>query len=342
MPKLTNLCFFLLVGIPLLLFDGAGEAQEKKLSPLSLGYSSVSGNRAPLWVAKELGLFEKYGLDVNLIFIRSGATVTQALIGGDIQLAAATGSAAVVAAASGASVVIIAAIGPTPYLLIAHPSIKSLQDLRGKIIGTSRPGSNPEFALRRLLPKLGLTPGKDVFLVPTGLTESDRRTLLVLQGKIDASAVGADTVLNFELRGQKVSVLADFLAMGIYASGSDIVTARQFLKDHPSRAKAFLKAFIEGIWIGRTDKQVAYRVFRKYLKVENPKLLEASYNTYFFRTLPAKPYPQEEAIQADIEDLSATTPALNGRKSSDFVDTTLLREIENEGFFAHLQSVYKK
>ncbi len=329
-----------LVGIGLA-FPGNSYAQEKKPERLILGFSSVSGNRAPLWIAKDAGLFRKYGLDVNLIFIRSGATTTQALIGGDIQLMAGTGAATIVAAASGAPLVIVASIGPTAYQLIAHPSIKSIDDLKGKIIGTSRPGSNPEFALRRLLPKLGLTPGKDVFLVATGLTESDKRALLVLEHKIDATAVGVDTVVNFALRGQEVSVLADFLAKGIYTSGSDIAVTRQFLKEHPAQLKAFLKSFIEGVWLGRADKQVAYRTFQKYLNARNPKLLESLHRTYFFKTLLPRPYPNLEAIQTDIEDLSAATPALKGRRAADFVDTTILNEIENEGFFNYLQNAYK-
>jgi len=320
-----------------LLLSSVGHAEEKKIVPLSVGYASVSGNRAPLWIAKDRGIFEKYGLDVKLVFIRSGATVTQALIGGDIQIVAATGSATITAATRGAPVVIIADIGPTPYKLVAHPSIISIQALRGKTIGTSRRGSNPEFALLRLLPRLGLTPGKDVYLIPTGLTESDKRIALVVQGKIDATAAGADDVLQAELRGQKVSVLADFLEMGIYASGSDLSTTRQLLKNQPRQAKAFLMAFIEAISLGRRNREVAQQIFRKHLMAENPKLLESMYNTYFVKTLPAKPYPQEEAIQADIEDLSATIPELKGRKPSDFIDTTLLKEIENEGFFARLQ-----
>lgn len=335
-PRRCTVSRSLLLLVFVLLFGAAGDAEEKKLFPFSVGYASVSGNRAALWIAKDRGIFEKYGLDVKLIFIRSGATVTQALIGGDIQMAAATGSATIAAATRGAPVVIIAAIGATPYQLIAHPSITSIQGLRGKNIGTSRPGSNPEFALLRLLPKLGLTPGKDVFLIPTGLTESDKRIALVVQGKIDATAAGADAVLQAELRGQKVSLLADFLEMGIYASGSDLSTTRQFLKNRPRQVKAFLMAFIEAISLGRKNREVAQQIFRKHLMVENPKLLESMYSTYFVKTLPAKPYPQEEAIQADIEDLSSAIPELKGRKPSDFIDTTLLKEIESEGFFARV------
>ena len=326
------------VGLIISLFSSAvGHAQEKKLFPLSVGYASVSGSRAPLWLAKDRGIFEKYGLDVKLVFIRAGATVIQALIGGDIQMTAATGSATITAATRGAPVVIIAAIGPSPYKLVAHPSITSVQALRGKTIGTSRRGSNPEFALLRLLPRFGLTPGKDVYLIPTGLTESDKRIALVVQGRIDATAAGADAVFQAELIGQKVSVLADFLEMGIYASGSDLSTTRQLLKSHPREAKAFLMAFIEAISLGRRNKELAQQIFRKHLMAENPKLLETMYDTYFVKTLPAKPFPQEEAIQADIEDLSSTIPELKGRKPSEFIDISLLREIENEGFFTRLQ-----
>ena len=319
------------------LLSSVGHAEEKKLFPFTVGYSSVSGGRTPLWIAKDRGIFEKYGLDVKLVFIRAGATVTQALIGGDIQMTAATGSATIAAAARGAPVVIIAAVGPSPYKLVAHSSITSVQGLRGKTIGTSRRGSNPEFALLRLLPRLGLTPGKDVYLIPTGLTESDQRITLVVQGKIDATAAGAEAVLQAELRGQKVNILADFLDMGVYASGSDFSTTRQFLKSHPREIKAFLMAFIEATALGKRNKEIAQQTFRKYLMAENPKLLESMYNTYFVKTLPAKPYPQEEAIQADIEDLSAAIPELRGRKPAEFIDTTLLKEIESEGFFARLQ-----
>jgi ABC-type nitrate/sulfonate/bicarbonate transport system substrate-binding protein len=100
-----------LLCIIFLLFGGTGPTQGRILEPLSLGYSSVSGNRAPLWIAKDVGLFEKYGLDVKLVFIRAGSTATQALIGGDIQMVAAAGSAAISAAARGAPIVIIATVG---------------------------------------------------------------------------------------------------------------------------------------------------------------------------------------------------------------------------------------
>ena len=215
--------------------------------------------------------------------------------------------------------------------------ISTLQ-LNGKVVGSSQLGSGADFALRKLLPKLGLTPGKDVTILPTGLSEPNKRILLIFQGRIDATLGTLDSILQFELNGQKLSVLADLREMGVYVSGSDIATTREFLKNYPHRAKAFLKAFSEAIWIGMNNKEILYHVYRKYLKIENAKLLESMHKSHFLSgTIPLKPYPQVEAIQSDIEYLSVSNPALKEQKPADLTDTTLLREIESEGFFAKLQ-----
>lgn len=327
-----------LVLTTLVLFAGIGQAQEKKLAPLTVSYASISGTRAPLWIAKDRGIFEKYGLDVDLVYTASGVTSMNALLGGSVQVAAASGSSAVGAAAKGAPVVIIASLGAIAYKLIAHPSITTIEGLEGKIIGSSRIGAGSDYALKRLLPKLGLTPGKDVQLIPTGLSESNRRLMIMLQGKIDATLATADNVLELELKGQKVSVLADLLGAGVYTTGSDISTTRQLLEEKPVPLKAFLKALSEGIWIGRTQKEEAFRVYRKYMKIDDPRLLESMHRNYLLGTIPVKPFPREEAIQNDIEDLSHIYPQLQGRKAGEFVDAALLKELEGEGFFARLHA----
>ena len=313
-------------------------AQEGKSERLVVSYAGMSGLRGPLWIAKEMRLFEKYGLDAKLVQITAGATSINSLIAGDVDMVVTTSSAAIAAALRGAPVTIIATGGAPPYKLVAHPSVISALQLNGKVVGSSQLGSGADFALRKLLPKLGLTPGKDVTILPTGLSEPKPRMLLIFQGRIDATLGTVDTILQFELNGQKLSVLADLREMGVYVSGSDIATTREFLKNYPHRAKAFLKAFSEAIWIGMYNKEILYRVYRKYLKVENAKLLESMHKSHFLSgTIPLKPYPQVEAIQSDIEYLSVSNPALKEQKPADLTDTTLLREIESEGFFAKLQ-----
>ena len=108
-------------------------AQGGKLEPLVVSYAGITGARGPLWIAREMKLFEKYGLDVKLVHIAAGATSINALIAGDVDMVLTTSSAAVAAAVRGAPVVIIATNGSPGYKLVALPSITSVQQLKGKI-----------------------------------------------------------------------------------------------------------------------------------------------------------------------------------------------------------------
>jgi NitT/TauT family transport system substrate-binding protein len=263
-------------------------------------------------------------------------TSVNALLGGSVDIIAASGSSAVGAAARGAPLVIIASLGHIAYKLIAHPSITSVQGLRGKIIGSSRIGAGTDFALQRLLPKLGLTPGKDATLLATGISESDRRLLMLVQGKIDATLGTEDNLLQLAARGMKFNVLADVYEAGVYTTGSDIATSRTLLKQKPRQLKAFLMAITEGTYIGRTQKEVALRIYRKYLKIEDPKMLDSMHKNYLLGSIPARPFPNEEAIQNDIEDLSSSYPHLKGRRAAEFLDISLLKSMEDEGFFKKL------
>jgi ABC-type nitrate/sulfonate/bicarbonate transport system substrate-binding protein len=326
--------------IPLLLallLSGSADAQEKKLESLIVSYSSFTGNRAPFWIAKELGLYEKYGLAVDLVNIAAGSVSLTALLAGNVHLTTDSSAGVVSAGARGAPVVTVSTNGALPYQLIALPSIKSPGELRGKIIGSSRIGAGTDFLLRRILAKLGLTPGKDVSLIPTGVSESEKRIQLMFQGKIDATIGESDKIFQFnELGGQKISVLGEPKDFAVPAPGSEINSTRQVIKELRPRLKAFFMAYSEAIAAGRKNRELTYQVFRKYMRIDNPKLLDFTYRVQFLEAIPAKPYPREEAIQASIEDLKSTIPKLEGMKVSDFLDASLIRDIDSEGFFTRL------
>ena len=165
------------IALPLTLLSwGLGKAQEKKLEPLIVSYSSFTGNRAPFWIAKELGLYEKYGLDVKLVSIAAGSVSLTALLAGNVHLTTDSSAGVVSAGVRGAPIVTVSTNGALPYQLIALPTIKSPGELRGKVVGSSRIGAGTDFLLRRILFKLGLVPGKDVSLIPTGVSESEKES----------------------------------------------------------------------------------------------------------------------------------------------------------------------
>jgi len=324
--------FFL--SIVLVTWVAAG-AQERKFQPFRVSFSSITATRAPLWIAKEMKIFEKYGLDVAPIHIASGSASYSALIAGDVHVVSDTASAAV-AAGSRAPLVIFAGSGAIPYKLIAHPSITSLDGLKGRVVGISFIGAGSDFLLRRLLPKLGLIPGKDITLIPTGIGRSDLRIQLIFHGKIDATLGTADNVSQLALRGLKVSVLGDLAEWGVVTTGGDFTTTQQFLKDHRDLVKAFLMGLSEAIWLGKTNREIATRVLSQYLRVENAKILDSMHRNYLLGTIPAKPYPLEVAVEIAIEEASPSQPLVKGKKSADFIDVSILKEIEQEGFFSRL------
>ncbi len=314
-------------------------AQEKRLETLVVSYSSFTGNRAPFWIAKEQGLYEKYGLDVKLVNIAAGSVSLTALLAGNVHLTTDSSTGVVSAGARGAPVVTVSTNGVLPYQFIALPSIKSTDDLKGKIVGSSRIGAGTDFLLRRILAKIGLTPGKDVSLIPTGVSESEKRIQLMFQGKIDATIGEADKVFQFaEIGGQKITVLGSPKDFSVAAPGSEINTTKQVIKELRPRLKAFFMAYGEAIALGRRNRELTYQIFRKYMRMENnPRLLDFTYRVQFLEAFPAKPFPREDSVLASIEDLKSSIAKLESMKVADFVDGSLIRELDQEGFFARLE-----
>jgi len=234
---------------------------------------------------------------------------------------------------------VVSTNGGAPYLLVANPPIKTIQDLRGKIIGSSRIGAGTDFMLRRMLANKGLVPGKDVFLIPTGLGESEKRILMMLQGKVDATLATGDKVFQFvEINGQKLSVLGDSREFGVPRAAADLITTRPQLKSNRQRFKNFFMAYSEAISVGRKNKELVLQAFRKYMRIDDPRLLEGTYKIQFLDTIPLRPYPNEEAIQIQIDDLATpSAPKLKAARAADFIDVSILKELESEGFFARLE-----
>src|SRR5262249_42009177 len=164
-------CLTLLLAFIVNAFAAPSHGQERKLERFLLSNSTITESRMPLYMAKDLGLYAKYGLDAEIVHIRGAGVNIAALMAGEIDMAVASGSFAIVAAARGAPIVIIATTGPIKYDLVSS-AVSSPRELKGKTIGLAGYTSGDYFVLLRLLPKLGLIPEKDVALLPVGSTSS--------------------------------------------------------------------------------------------------------------------------------------------------------------------------
>jgi ABC-type nitrate/sulfonate/bicarbonate transport system substrate-binding protein len=322
---------FLLV----LVITQTGHSQERKLERMTLATTTVGLGRVPLLVAQELRLFQKHGLEVNIVYIRGASTSLQSLLAGEVQLVVGGGQGTIGAAARGAPVVIISNFSSTPNQLVALPPINSVEALKGKVIGASRPGTSTDFVLDRLLPRIGLIPGKDVKLLATGLLVSEERLAVLLQKRVDATLANQESIAQFQHKGYPLNILADALSHGVNSS-VDFSTSKATLATKRQQLKSFIKAVSEGIWLAKTNKETAFQVMQKYLKLE-PRFLESTHANYTVRLHPDKPYPLREVLETAIEDMSSSMPELKGKKSADFADSTLVAELEKEGFFDQLK-----
>ncbi len=311
---------------------GTSHAQEPKR--IRIGYPSLSFRQSNVWVAKEQGLFKKYGLEVEPIFLRGGQLAIQALAGGDPPIVSI--GAVVQADLQGFDLALIASV-ETKYdqIVFARPGITGLEQLKGKRFGISGYGAATHYASTILFKHLHLDPIKDVTLVPGG-PDPERLTALAV-GKIDATFFSSSAAPQAKKMG--FTELLQIADLGVEVQGNGFATTRAFIQSNRETVKAALKGYVEGIYFIHADKKEAQRNFAKDMRTNDPDVLENSYRGYV-KTVPKKPYPTLKGIQFMLDMLAPQMPQAKSAKPEQFVDLSFLQELEKEGFFAEMAKRY--
>jgi len=295
--------------------------------PVRVAYSSISGAMGPLWAASDYGLFKKHGLDVQLLYIGGGSVVTQALIGGDVQFVRLGASAVMQASMRGADLKMIAnTINRLVFTLMAKPEIKSPADLKGKKIGLTRLGGSTDFALDLALKKWNLKRGADVAVLQTG--GMPQLLGAITAGSVDAGVISPPTNLAAAKMGLKE--LIDFADLPLLYPNSPVATSQAFLEKNRGVALRFLRGYVDGIRRVKNDREGTMKLYAKYTKVEDPEILAELYRIYGVKHLETVPAVKPEAVDEVLRSEMKATSA----KAGDFIDNTLMAELEREGFFS--------
>jgi ABC-type nitrate/sulfonate/bicarbonate transport system substrate-binding protein len=290
--------------------------------------------KLPLWLAQDAGIFRKYGLNVEIKTPKSGEAIVEAAGKNSADIYVATANWMVSAIGDGADLVFIANTGYSVLKLLARPSITAPEQLRGKRVGTGEPGSSQDRITRETLRRLGLDADKDVTLVPFGSRSIQRLNALV-RGEIDATTSNEDNIFDLERRGEinKVRVLADNDSLKLFiGAGVDFAVTRSLLVRSRDAVKRFVQALSEAIALARRDRAAADQIYSKYLKVSDAALLEFMYRTYVQHAIPEKPYPKLDNVALGITEFAAK-PGLKGKSADMLTDISLVRELEEDGFF---------
>ena len=309
-----------------------------QLTRLNVGYSAVSADQLPAWVAKETGIFARNGLDVQLIFFTGGTTAILALVSNDVPITQVSGPGLVNSALAGSDTVFIAGgITSLNYVLIGKPGVKTTEQLKGGTVAISRFGSATDSIARFALRKLGMTPGKDVSLVQVG--SGPDRLNAAITGRVTASVINPPSSFIAEKKG--LAVLADVAKMGLVFQHTGAATTRKFIREQPEAVRRYLRSHVEAVHTMWTDKEATVKALGKYMgSGMDREILEKSRDNVLTEAMfSKKQYPSLEGLKTVLEDIGERDPRAKTAKPEQFVDFSFIKELDSSGF---IDALYKK
>jgi NitT/TauT family transport system substrate-binding protein len=330
-PKLSRNIVFLALAIQLVTWQSFAQGQDKPLKKINWGVTSISASNWIPWLAKEAKIYEKNGLDVELILLRGSGQTSTAILGGSIFAAPVALPTVMLADLGGADLVNVAHTVPgVQSKLLVKQEIKRPEDLKGKRIATSSLGSLGDFLFRYILRKHGLDPNRDITWLSIG-TPPERLQALV-SGAIDA----ADVSYPSDAQGERMGYHALFDARKevVYPSMS-IVTRRKTVQEDRDTVARMVRSHVEGIAYFKTHKDFSLKVLSKYLRTNDPELLEGSYNIYK-QDFISVPYPIMKGLEATYDYVASTKPEIRDRKPEEFMDPSFIAELDKSGFIKKL------
>jgi NitT/TauT family transport system substrate-binding protein len=298
--------------------------------------SITSESMAVVWVAKERGFFQKYGLDVQSILMPRSALTVTALIAGEIDAAIIGPGHLLNAATSGADVIGIANfVQKLDYRFVGRPEIKRPEDLRGKRVAISGPGAVSHVVSLLALEKLGLDPNRDkiTFLTIPG-TEMNRRVALET-ASVDASGLNGAVGDLYASRGY--TMLFNFKGSGISLAQTALATSRRTIAAKPQVIDGYLKAFIEALAyiLEPANKATVMRIIASHLRLDSSAASEDAYRAVV-NSYERIPYPNVDGIKKLQSILVQVNPKLAGVKAESVVDAGLIDKIVASGFAKNL------
>jgi len=298
----------------LLLFTNVHAAEVPK-ERIAFAYASISPSMSAVWMAKEIGAFERNGLNAELVYISSGATTIQALVGGSVHAALGASNAVVAAALKGAPIIAVAGNSSRPGMqLWVQPEIQRAEQLQGKTLAITRFGSTSDFVTRLILRKLNLE-GKTELRQFGGVVEAD----------LGFRARQAEGRVSSQAPGPKAKMLVDAADLGIPFSMNLLAVSNDYLSKSPKSVEAIVRAYVEGIAALKTRKAQALKLLEKYMGQRGGSA--EMHHEFVMRYLDSVPRIEPAAVDTVLEMVGAKGPV-----KTKLYDNSIIDRLVHEGF----------
>lgn len=334
MLKLAALVASIMAVVSYGVFSHAAAARPKVV----ISHGALNARIAPLWIAQEQKFFAKNGVDAEVILVRQIQVTIGGISTGEIQIGYTSGSTLLGAAAGGLDVKMVAALNAkVGYDLVAAPSIRSPEDLRGKRFGVQVFGGGLWMGAILGLEHLGLEPQRDNINI---LQVGDQRVLTqtLETGRIDAAAL--DRVFSRRLKQKGFVILAELNQANIPYIGLGLVLKSAFIREHPEAVEGILKGLVEAVAFifSPKNKLAVLKTIMKYLKISDPAEAEEGYQDLL--TAERKPFPSVEGLRNMQRLMKIGNPKLGNVKVEELIDDSILRKLDESGFINRLYSTY--
>jgi NitT/TauT family transport system substrate-binding protein len=305
-----------------------GGAPLRAAEKLIADYGGHAGFQSATWIGKDLRIFEKHGLDVEIIMITGAARSVAALLGNSTHFSTGSATGPLAAAVRGSDLKVIAAsYNKFPYAFVVKPDIRSPSDLRGKRVNILNYGGSNDLALQLALREWGMKLS-DVQVVIGG--DAPTRMGSLMAGRMDATILSPPH-LTIALRAG-FRVLADMGEMSANFTQSSLYVKGSALREHRDRVRRFVRAYTESIHVIKTDRERTMKVFAQRMRVDDPETVRSTYE-YFAPRFSLPPRVNLSGVRDTLNFYAEQNPDFKNRKPEEFVDHSVLDELEKEGFF---------
>ena len=309
-------------------------SQSRNLKKIQVGVPAVSMGNIIIFFANEAKIYEKHGLDAEPVVMSGSGIASRALIAGSVTISPITTPAVMSAVLAGSDMVILAHTMPgVIQSLMVRPDIKQAEDLKGKTIGVTTFGSLGDFLVRYLAKQKGLNPDKDFALLQIGA--DPERLISLRQGRIQAATLSHPSFILAQRAG--FNVLWDFFKDVEYP-WSEIVTTRSLIKQDRDLVMRYMRAHIEGIARFKQEPDLAKKVIKKMLRLDDESLAQVSWELFAKYRL-AAPYPNTKGMKTSYEYVAQTRSDVWKHKPEEFVDASFVEELDQSGF---IKKLYEK
>jgi len=295
-----------------------------------IAYSSINPNSSQLEIARARGFYRKYGLEPDIILVRSSATASAGLAAGNIHFGFIGGSALLNAAAEGLPLKMLASFdAQLTYEIIARPEIKNVNDLKGKKFGVGSLGGTPWMAARLAFEHLGLDEKRDRIQIVAMANQTSRYHALE-QGSVDAAILQGNFSRSLKAKG--FSVIVDLEQAKIPFVGAGVVVSSRFLRENQTTIENLLKALLESqSFINAAEnKPAVLKIMGAYLKEQNPAALEDGFQV-LSTNMNRKPFPSIAGLNNIKRMLAVSSTKVGNVTPEDLIDDNFMRKFDRSG-----------